>query len=233
MVLALLTKSLLFYLLLLGALVAGLLFSGVSGRILVRNFKPILILVAITFLYHILFSDRGGAELWNLFGFVITRDSVWQASFFSLRLLLFVAIAFLITLTNSPSELAEAMAKVLRPLERLGLPVGDLALILFIAIRFIPILYEEFMIIYNAQVIRGVDFSGNLLKRVKASTAVIVPVLVGAIARADDLALAMEARGYRSGRPRTFYSRSRMDSQAWLFMFGSGAAIGLLFYLIG
>lgn len=233
MVLALLTSSLVFYAVLLAALLVGLLTSGIGARTVARNFKPIFILVSITFLYHVIFSERQSEPVWDIFGFAVTRGGLLQAAFFSLRLLLFVAVAFLVTLTNSPSELAESLTKLLRPLEKIGLPIGDLALILFIAIRFIPILFEEFTAIRNAQLIRGVTFSGSFPARIRKMAAIVVPVLVGAIARADELALAMEARGYRSGRPRTFFSRATLDRNAWLFMTTCGLAIGLLFYVTG
>ncbi len=229
MVVSLLTHSAVFYIVLMAILLIGLLFSGVTGRVLVRSFRPIVLLVAITFIYHIIFTDRDSEPLFDLFGFAITSGGLDHASFFSLRLLLFIAVAFLVTLTSSPSDLAEAVTKLLRPLEKIRIPVGDLGLILFIAIRFIPILTEEFTTIRNAQVIRGVDFSGNLFQRARKTTAIIIPVLIGAIGRADELAMAIEARGYRGGQRRTFYSRSHFDARAWLFVLSGTIVIVALF----
>jgi energy-coupling factor transport system permease protein len=231
MVLSLLTASTFFYIALMVILFAALLGSGVGWRAITSNLRPLLILVIITFLYHIIFSGRGTTPAFTVWGFSVTEIGLQRAAFFSLRLLLFVTIAFLVTLTSSPSDLAESMTKLLRPLEKLRIPVGDLGLVLFIAIRFIPILYDEFSAIRNAQTIRGVRFSGNLVNRLRKSTAIVVPVLLGAINRADELALAMEARGYRSGRPRTFYSRLQLGQTAWLFMVLSTLAISLLFYV--
>ncbi|MCP4684748.1 MAG: energy-coupling factor transporter transmembrane protein EcfT [bacterium] len=233
MVLGLLAKSLVFYLAMMGLLLGALLWSGVGAAALFRNLRPILILVAITFVYHILFSGRQSAPLFDLFGFAITTGGVTKAAFFSLRLLLFVSMVFLVTLTNSPSELAEAVTSLFRPLARIGLPIQELGLILFIAIRFIPILYEEFVTVRNAQTIRGVDFTGSLMNRIRKTTSVLVPVLVSTIGRADELALAMEARGYKSGRPRTFYSRTRFDRHAWLFLTGSLVLTSVCFYYLG
>ncbi len=229
MVLGLLTSSPTFYISLLIALVAALLISGISAGTLLRNFRPILLLVAVTFFYHILFSARQTDALFHVVGFAVTTGGLAKAIFFSLRLLLFVAIAFLVTLTNSPSELAEALTRLLRPLERLRIPVSDLGLIIFIALRFIPILYDELVAIRNAQMIRGVDFGGGMFSRIRKTTAILVPVLVGTIGRADELAMAMEARGYQSGKRRSFYSHSKFDGRAWLFMFISSAAIAGLF----
>jgi len=231
MVLCLLTGSLAFYVAILALLVISLVASGVGLRAILRNLSPVLMLVAITFVYHIIFTDRQSGALVDVFGFTITAGGVSKAAFFSLRLLLFVTMAFLVTLTSSPSELAEAMVRLLRPLEKIRVPATELGLILFIAIRFIPILYEEFIAIRNAQAMRGVEFDGGLIKRTKKVGAIVIPVLVSAISRADELALAMEARGYRSRRPRTFYSKSRFDLTAWLFLIGSSAATFLVFYL--
>ena len=231
MVLALLTGAVLFYAIMIVALFAALLWSGVSLQAVLRNVRPLVILVAITFLYHIIFTGRDSAPLFTVFGFAITTQGVASAAFFSLRLMLFVTIAFLVTLTSSPSDLAESLTKMLRPLERLRLPISEWGLILFIAIRFIPVLYDEFATIRSAQMIRGVDFSGRLLDRVRKTTAIIVPVLMSAVSRADDLAIAMEARGYRSGQRRTFYSRSRFDIRAWTFLCGSSLAVIALFTL--
>ena len=118
-----------------------------------------------------------------------------------------------------------------RPLRKIGIPVNDLALIVFIAIRFVPILFEEFTAIRNAQVIRGVNFSGSFVTRLKKTTYIMLPVFMAAISRADDLALAIEARGYRSNQTRTFYTHSRFGGgEAW-FMVVSSTAIVILFYL--
>jgi len=233
MVLGVLSHSTLFYLTLLSLLIVALMSSGVGVKTLVRSLAPLMLLVSVTFIYHILFTDRQSEALFEVIGFTVTGGGVAKATFFSLRLLLFVAMAFLVTLTCSPSEIAEAIVKLLRPLSRIGLPVEELGLILFVAIRFIPVLYSEFITIYNAQVIRGVEFGGSILNRIRKITAIIVPVLVGAIGRADDLALAIEARGYRSGQERSFYSRSRFDTGAWLFVIGSSVVVFLLFYLTG
>ena len=111
------------------------------------------------------------------------------------------------------------------------MPVDDLGLILFIALRFIPILYQEFTAIKQAQMIRGVSFTGSLVDRIRKTTSILIPVFVAAINRADDLALAMEARGYRSGCPRTFYTRAMFGKREWIFMLTSGLMVSLLFSL--
>ena len=229
LVLALLSHSFVFYLSILAALLTALLVSSVTARSIYENFKPLVLIVLITFGYHLLFSGRDTRVLFDILGFNITVGAVTRAAFFSLRLIIFISIAYLITLTSSPSEMAEALIKMFKPLQRIKIPVNDIGLILFIAIRFIPILYEEFTAIRNAQIIRGVSFTGSLPQRLKKTGYILVPVFVSAIGRADDLALAIEARGYDGGCRRTFYSHASLGAREWLFMILSGAVLLTLY----
>jgi energy-coupling factor transport system permease protein len=229
LVLALFTRSMMFYVAAEVILVASLLFSGISAATLARNFRPIVMLVTITALYHIIFSGGDSQVLWQWQGLAVRELAVEQALFFSLRLLLFVSIAFLMTLTSSPSELAEAFGRLVSPLRFLKVPVADLGLIVFMAIRFVPVLYEEFVAIRNAQTIRGVRFTGSLVNRVKKTSAIIIPVFVSAVQRADDLALALTARGYRSDVRRTVYTTSRFGGREVGFCVGSSLALAALF----
>jgi len=231
LVLGLLTESFAFYIVILAALVLGLLLSGVGSRQLLSNSKPIIWLVVVTAAYHLVFSGGESRLVVDWGWFHIREAALIKASFFSLRLVLFVAIAFLITLTSSPSELAEAFTRILAPLRRVRIPVQDLSLILFMAIRFIPVLYEEFEAIRNAQIIRGVRFTGSVITRIRRTLGIIIPVFVAALQRADDLALAIEARGYRSDGDRTIYSHLRFGAREWAFGLGTSLAIAGLFYL--
>ncbi len=233
LVLAMLTSSIVFYLVTLAFLVGGLLASKVAPAVLLNNFKPILILVLITMIYHVLFAPGESQTLVEVFGLRVTEGAVERAVFFSLRLVLFVAVAFLVTLTSSPSELADAFARLLGPLEKLRVPVYDLALILFLAIRFIPVLYEEFITIRNAQIVRGVRFEGSIYNRIKKSIYIIIPVFVAALQRADDLAMAIQARGYGLSPKRTYFSRHHFGLSEWLFMLGSSALVLATYLLTG
>lgn len=228
LILGLLTESFAFYVVILAALVAALTMSGVGTGQLVRNFKPILLLVGVTAAYHLAFSG-GDSDVWLEAGPVRIREAaVVQAAFYSLRLVLFVSIAFLVTLTTAPSELADALAQLLSPLGKLRIPVQDLALILFMAMRFIPVLYEEFQTIKNAQMIRGVRFSGSVVNRIRKTVSIIIPVFVAALQRADELALAIEARGYRGGVKRTVYTRLGFGMQEWVFAGAASAGVVIL-----
>ena len=233
MIVALLTTSLWFYLATLLLLVSVLASTGVAPSAMVRSIKPILVMVLITALYHLIFTARDSLAVVDLFGFAITEGGLQKAAFFSLRLLIFVTVAFLVTLTSSPSDLAEALVKLLKPLEKVRVPVAELGLILFMAIRFIPILADEFTAIKYAQMVRGVSFDGSLIRRVRQSLALLLPVFVAAISRADDLAIAMEARGYRSDRVRTVFSRTQIAGPEILFILVSVSTILLLYQWLG
>jgi energy-coupling factor transport system permease protein len=156
-----------------------------------------------------------------------------MAVIFSLRVLIFVLIALFVSFTTLPSDLAEALTGWLKPLRKLGVPADDIAMIVFIAIRFIPVLAEEFDTIRKAQTVRGVDFSGGLLKRIRQVIYLLVPVFRSALRRADDLALAMESRGYISGTPRTTYSQWRYRTGDIVFCLLSTAGFVLLYIFLG
>ncbi|MFQ6007644.1 MAG: energy-coupling factor transporter transmembrane component T family protein, partial [Candidatus Zixiibacteriota bacterium] len=160
----------------------------------------------------------------------LTEGALPRAGYYSLRLIIFIAVAFLITLTSSPSDLADAFTKLLKPLKRFRIPVDDLSLILFMAIRFIPILYEELVTIRNAQMIRGVRFTGPIFSRLKKTVYIIIPVFVAALQRADELALAIQARGYNGGQ-RTFYSHTRFGWREWFFMAVTSSLAVIIFYV--
>ena len=227
LILGLMTSSYSFYFIILGSLIFGLLTSGVTLKRLLNNYKPVLMLVVITALYHLIFSGKGTEVLYTLYGFNLTTGALDKAAFFSLRLVLFISIAFLITFTSSPSELADAFTKLLSPLSRIKIPVQDLGLILFMAIRFIPVLYDEFNTIKNAQIIRGVKFSGSFFNKVRKTSCIIIPVFVAALQRADELSMAIEARGYNGDSPRSMYSELKVGFKEWSFMLLT--SVGLLF----
>ena len=133
-----------------------------------------------------------------------------MALFLALRILLLVSVAALLTATTAPVALADGIEDLLSPLKRLRFPVHEVAMMMTIALRFIPTLHEEAQKIARAQAARGADFSGGgLLGRVRAMLPVLVPLTVGAFRRADELAEAMESRGYRGGEGRTRYRELR------------------------
>ncbi|MDF1544386.1 MAG: energy-coupling factor transporter transmembrane component T [bacterium] len=222
MLFVLVSESILVYLMLAFSLLLALKFSGLEISSFSRNLKPVIWLVVITVLFHLLFAQKTEPFVVNLPFLKISRSSLYSASFFSIRLLIFILISFALTLTTSPSDMADGFSRLIRPLRRFRLPVEEMSLILFMAMRFIPVLYEEFHAIRNAQIIRGADFSGTFRKRVKGIVALVVPLLVLSINRADELAMAITVRGYR--RPeadsvsRTLYTTSRFSWPETLFL---------------
>jgi len=232
MILALFTQSALFYSIMIVGLVTLLRFSKISFGLLIKNIGPFLILVSITAVYHLLFSSRESAEVINLFGFSITRGGLEMAVVFSLRVILFVAIAFLLALTIAPSEMGESLVFFMKPLRKFRIPVNDIGLIIFIAMRFIPVLAEEFETIKKAQIVRGVDYSGGLIKRARKALILLIPVFQSAIRRADDLAIAIESRGYISGAERSSYRQFLFTGQDWAFIVVSICLTVLIFGII-
>jgi len=182
------------------AIVIGL--SKVPFKMIIRGLKPILIIIAITFLIN-LFMTPG--EILYQIGFLdITREGLRQAGFMALRLILLIIGTSMLTLTTSPILLTDGIESLLNPYKKIGLPAHELAMMMTIALRFIPTLMEETEKIMKAQKARGADFeSGNIVRRAKSLVPLLVPLFVSAFRRADELAMAMEARCYRGGEHRT------------------------------
>lgn len=210
-------------------LVTAIVTAGVSGHTLWQTAKSIFVLVAITFLFHLLFTDASEPPLARPFGLAITQTALLKGAFFSLRLILLVSIVVFLTVTTPPTDLAEGVVKLARPLGKLRLPVDDIGLILSLALRFIPILRDEFVAIRRAQTLRGVNFTGSFFHRVRMTTSLLAPVFVGAVDRADTIALAIETRGYRHHAERTYFSRTRFGAREWAFVTSTAViAIGLI-----
>ena len=177
--------------------------SGISPKIVVRGLKPVFFIVILTFILNVFFQN-GGNEIFRL-GFIkITDEGLRMAFFLAARLILLVICTQLLTLTTSPIALTDGLESLMRPLKRIKFPAHEIAMMMSIALRFIPTLLDEASKIMKAQTARGADFeSGNLIKKAKAMIPLLVPLFVGSFRRAEDLALAMEARCYRGGEGRT------------------------------
>lgn len=179
---------------------------------LVRSLKPIRFLLVLMFIIN-LFMVKTGDLIWEWRFIEITEGGVYQAVYITLRLVLLLAGTSLMTLTTTPIALTDALEKLLAPLGKLGFPSHELAMMMTIALRFIPTLIEEADKIMKAQMARGADFeSGNVFRRAKSMIPVLVPLFVSAFRRADELAMAMESRCYHGGEGRT---RMRVLHFAW------------------
>lgn len=177
--------------------------SRVPFRMLLKGLKPLRIILILTFFLNLFFTQ--GDIVWVEFWIVrITQEAFLQALFYSLRLVFLVAGTSLLTLTTSPVALADGLEILLTPLKKIHFPAHELAMMMTIALRFIPTLLEETDKIMKAQMARGADFeSGNLISRAKAMVPLLVPLFVSAFRRAGDLAMAMESRCYHGGDGRT------------------------------
>ncbi len=193
----------LWYIIPLGYLLAVSKLSGLTPKRLLKSVKPLRFLLILTFLLNLLFSS--GTTVWIRWCFLlVTREGFTTAVHFSMRLIFLVAGTSILTLTTSPVALSDGIEMLLRPLKAIHFPAHELAMMMTIALRFIPTLIEEADKIMKAQMARGADFeSGNLIKRAKAMIPLLVPLFVSAFRRAGDLAMAMEARCYHGGEGRT------------------------------
>lgn len=182
------------------ALAIGL--SHVPFRFMVKGMKAILFLLLLTVVFNLFLTP--GTELVSFWKLTITIEGVRTAVTMAVRLTMLIIGSSIMTLTTTPNNLTDGMEKMMKPLKILHVPVHEVAMIMSIALRFIPILLEETDKIMKAQIARGADFeSGNLVKRAKAMVPILVPLFVSAFRRANDLAMAMEARCYRGGDGRT------------------------------
>ena len=177
--------------------------SGIRFSYLLKGVKPLRFIIIFTFLLN-LFFVQGETPLLSLGFFTLTLEAVENAVYFALRLVFLVMGTSVLTLTTSPVRLTDGLERLMHPLSRFHFPSHELAMMMTIALRFIPTLLEETDKIKKAQMARGADFeSGNLLARAKAMIPLLVPLFVSAFKRANDLAMAMEARCYRGGDHRT------------------------------
>lgn len=176
--------------------------SKVPVRFIFKGLKAVIFIILLTFVLNLFMFD--GTVLWHWKFLTITYEGLYRSCFMALRLILLIIGTSMLTLTTKPMELTDGLEKLLKPFNRFGLPSHELALMMSIALRFIPTLLEETDKIMKAQQARGADFeSGNLIQRVKNMIPILIPLFVGSFRIAQDLALAMEARCYHGGVGRT------------------------------
>ena len=196
-------KNILGYLVTTVFLIAIIKLSKVPFRYIMRGMKPIMMLLLITLLFN-LFLTREGDVLFHAWIFTITEGGLRTAILMAIRLVYLITGSSLMTFTTTPNELTDGIESLLKPLNKIHVPVHEIAMIMSIALRFIPILLEETDKIMKAQIARGADLeSGNMIQKAKSMVPILVPLFVSAFRRANDLAMAMEARCYRGGDGRT------------------------------
>ena len=183
----------------------ALLASKIPMKFFWNGVKPLLWVILFTVVLQMVFTT--GGDVYFEWGFIkITSFGVINAVYIFLRFVLIIFISTLMTLTTPPLQIADAMESIMKPLGKIGVPVHEIALMLSIALRFVPTLMDEAQKIMNAQRARGVDFGeGNLFEQMKAIIPILIPLFVSSFNRAEDLATAMEARGYQGGTGRSKY----------------------------
>lgn len=189
--------------------------SRVPLRFIMRGLKPIILILLFTFVLNIFMVD--GRILFTIGPLKVTDAGVYTAAFMAIRLILLIIGASLLTLTTTPISLTDGIERLLSPLALIGIPNHEIAMMMSIALRFIPTLLEETDKIMKAQQARGADFeSGNIIARARSLIPILVPLFVSAFRIASDLAMAMEARCYRGGKGRTRMNGMRMKRSDYI-----------------
>ena len=205
--------------------------SGVPISSLLRSVKAVLFLLIFTAVLN-LFFHSGETVLFSWWKITITKEAVYFSIFLAVRLFLLVIGSSLLTLTTTPVALTDGLESLLSPLKVVHFPVHELALIMSIALRFIPILTDETARIMNAQKARGADFeTGSLLSRMKAVIPILIPLLISAFRRADELGDAMDARCYSGSKVRTKYKKLKYGARDLLVLAVSAGLLAAVLLL--
>ncbi len=216
------------YLVMFACLACAIAASGIRVRILLRGMKPLLFIMIFTAVLNVFYTS--GQVLWSWWILRITREGIINAVYMVLRIMMLITGTFLLTYTTSPIMLTDAIERLLGPLKKIRVPVHELAMMMTIALRFIPTLIEETDKIMSAQKARGADFeTGNLFQRVRALIPILVPLFISAFRRADELATAMECRCYHGGEGRTKMKLLRYARRDYgAFAVGAGLLIAVI-----
>ncbi len=211
-------------------LITGIKVSGVAPKALVKGLKPVLFIICFTAVLNLFYTP--GEELVRFWIFKITKEGILTAFFMVIRLAMLILGTFLLTYTTSPIALTDGLESLLNPLKKIKVPVHELAMMMSIALRFIPTLIEETDKIMSAQKARGADFeSGSLIDRAKALVPILVPLFISAFRRADELAVAMECRCYHGGEGRTKLHVLHYQTRDYLVLAAYAAVLALVIVL--
>lgn len=200
--------------------------SKVPVKMVAKSLKPIIVIVAFTSILN-LFYVQGGTTLVDWHFIHITTNGIFTAVFMAIRIVCLVAVSSLLTYTTTPTVLTDALEKLLSPLKIFKIPVSTLAMMMTLALRFIPTLIDEIDRITNAQKARGADLDdGNFMQRIKALVPIIVPLFVSSIRRAYELADAMDCRCYTGGDNRTRMKQMKLCGKDFVWLFGGIVYLG-------
>lgn len=221
-------KSYVSYAVMAAFLILCMCLSRIRLRVIVKGLKPLLFIIVLTGLLNMFYTP--GRELVHFWIFRITWEGIRNAIFMIARIVMLIFGTFLLTYTTSPIALTDGMELLMNPLKKIKVPVHELSMMMCIALRFIPTLITETDKIISAQKARGADFeSGNLIRRAKALIPILVPLFISAFRRADELAVAMEARCYHGGKGRTRMKQLRLAGRDYLALaFGAALLAGII-----
>ena len=192
------------YLILCSFTLGGIIISQIHPKFIFQGLRNILFIIIFTLIIHLFMTE--GEVLYQVSFLKITKEGLINGLLISFRLFILILVTYLLTLTTSPISLTDGIERLLSFFRFMGIPAHEIAMMMTIALRFIPTLLEETEKIMKAQISRGADFdSGNIFERAKSLIPLLIPLFVNAFRRADELAIAMEARCYRGGEGRTNY----------------------------
>lgn len=185
-----------------------------------RNLRPFVWLFLITFFLNLAYGQ--GEIIWTIpiVHWHITDESIYYAGMYTFRIAMMIVFASVFTLTTTPMDLTDGLGRLFSPLKKVKVPVQEFVLMMTIAIRFIPLLLEEADRIRKAQIARGVRFDGSLIQRIRSLIPLIIPLFISAFRKADDLALAMEARCYQIGKERSNFNQLKFRSADYSILVG-------------
>lgn len=208
----------------------SIIITRIPLRFIAKGLLPVWFLIIFTFMLHLIVTKEG-TVVFQLFSFQIYSGGLIKGFAISIRFFLLIIMTSLLTLTTTPLEITDAIEELLHPLKKVKFPVHELALMMSISLRFIPTLMQETDKISKAQASRGVDFrTGPIKERIKAVVPLLVPLFVSAFKRAEELAMAMEARGYQGGEGRTKLRELKVEARDYVVSFIFILLVCVLFY---
>ena len=219
------------YAIVLATLIAVVAVARIKAKAMLKGMKPLIFILIFTAVLNALYTP--GEALVSFWIFTVTKEGILHAFFMVIRILMLVSCTFLLTYTTSPLALTDGLESLLSPLKKIKVPVHELAMMMSIALRFIPTLIEETDKIMSAQRARGASFdTGNLIEKAKALIPLLVPLFISAFRRAEELATAMECRCYHGGEGRTRMKQLKFRPADLLFMVGT-LALAVIVGLLG
>lgn len=205
--------------------------SRLPVALVLKNIRPFIWLFFLTVLVHLFWTQGQVLYTVPVVNLDVTQEGLTLGLVYSVRLVLLIILAALLTLTTSPIELTDALEKMLGPLKRFKVPTHEIVMMLTLSLRFIPTLLEEALRLKNAQMSRGATFDGSLVQRIKSVVPLILPLFISAFRRADDLALAMDSRCYTGGEGRSSFRKLKFKAADYVVLVFMFAVLVFLFFI--